>query len=294
MSSTKNILIVGATGQVGSQTVASLRDRANLRLFAATRSPEKAAALTNGNVTGIVLDLDSTDSIRKAVEGIDVALLMTGYTADMIRQSKRFLDLAKTAGVGHIVHIGASGAETNEVAHWTWHRLVETYIEQLGFAYTHLRPESFMQNIFNFGWLQGDTLHDFIGNAPWSWVDTEDVAHVVTAVLADPGRFDGQVIPLGYDVQSITDVAATIQQVAGREITVESHSPEDFRTLTYQGTKESVYADAYMKCVADQFTLDANRALPAGRVYDNFTAITGRQPTDWAAFVAKHRARITA
>ena len=64
----------------------------------------------------------------------------------MLRQSKRFLDTAKQQGVKHIVHIGASTAPTNEVAHWGWHQFIEAYIEKLSFSYTHLRPEAFMQN----------------------------------------------------------------------------------------------------------------------------------------------------
>ena len=62
----------------------------------------------------------------------------------MLRQSKRFLDTAKQTGIKHIVHIGASTAPTNAVAHWGGHQYIEAYIEKLGFSYTHLRPGVFI------------------------------------------------------------------------------------------------------------------------------------------------------
>ncbi len=44
-----------------------------------------------------------------ALEGIDRVFLATGYSVDMLRQSKEFLDAARKAGVRHVVHLGACG-----------------------------------------------------------------------------------------------------------------------------------------------------------------------------------------
>jgi uncharacterized protein YbjT (DUF2867 family) len=118
-------------------------------------------------------------------------LLLTGYTVDMLRQSKRFLDTAQQTGVKHIIHIGASTAPTNEVAHWDWHQFIEAYIEKLGFSYTHLRPEAFMQNLFGFGWLNNGVITNYIGNARWSWVDCYDLAAVVAQTLLHPEKYTG-------------------------------------------------------------------------------------------------------
>lgn len=84
----------------------------------------------------VYLDLDKPDSIASAAQGIDRALLATGYTIDMMRQSKDFLNIAKKAGVKHIVHLGACGDNDTRVAHY---------------SFTHLRPEIFMQNLLGYG-----------------------------------------------------------------------------------------------------------------------------------------------
>ncbi|MBI0575600.1 NmrA family NAD(P)-binding protein, partial [Pectobacterium parmentieri] len=73
-----------------------------------------------------------------------------GYTVDMLRQSKVFLDEAKNMGIRHIVHLGACGRDDSTVAHWVWHQYIERYIEWSGFSFTHLRPETFMQNLLSY------------------------------------------------------------------------------------------------------------------------------------------------
>ena len=63
-------------------------------VLAAARSPEKAKDL---GVPAVYLDLDKPESIAPALEGIDRAFLATGYTIDMMRQSKDFLNGANSA-----------------------------------------------------------------------------------------------------------------------------------------------------------------------------------------------------
>jgi uncharacterized protein YbjT (DUF2867 family) len=53
-----------------------------------------------------------------------------------------------------VVHLGACGREDTTVAHWAWHQLVERYIEWAGFSFTHLRPETFLQNLLSYGGTQ--------------------------------------------------------------------------------------------------------------------------------------------
>ncbi|WP_069659011.1 Rossmann-fold NAD(P)-binding domain-containing protein [Arcticibacter eurypsychrophilus] len=55
----------------------------------------------------------------------------------------------------NVVHLGACGRDDTTVAHWAWHQLVEKYIEWSGFIFTHLRPETFMQNVLSYGGKRG-------------------------------------------------------------------------------------------------------------------------------------------
>jgi NAD(P)H dehydrogenase (quinone) len=148
MNSQPTILVLGATGKVGAETARILSASGDVRVIAGVRSPEKATHLKDNGIEIRHLDLDRQETLAPALQGIDRALLLTGYTVDMLMQSKAFLDTAKQTGVKHIVHIGASGAPTNEVAHWGWHQFIEKYIESLGFSFTHLRSQPDLQVIF--------------------------------------------------------------------------------------------------------------------------------------------------
>lgn len=293
MNDKPNILVLGATGKVGGEVVNQLVKNQDINVIAATRSAEKAQAFKDKNIESIVLDLDNPDTIAPALKNIDRALLLTGYTVDMLRQSKRFLDTAKHTGVKHIVHIGASTAPTNEVAHWGWHQFIEAYIEKLGFSYTHLRPEAFMQNLFGFGWLNNGVITNYIGNARWSWIDCYDLAAVAIQTLLYPGKYAGQTIPLGYDAKTMEEVAQVLTEVVGRPFKTEAHPPKEFLNNALQEGIEGIYPNAYMNCVYTQLELNvADRIPEADATFDNFELIVGRKPNTWKDFAVNYREQL--
>ena len=294
MTNKPNILVLGATGKVGGEVVSQLVDNESVNVIAAIRSPKKAQAFKDKGIDSVILDLDNPDTIAPALKDIDRALLLTGYTVNMLRQSKRFLDTAKQQGVKHIVHIGASTAPTNEVAHWGWHQFIEAYIEKLGFSYTHLRPEAFMQNLFGFGWLNNDVITNYIGNARWSWIDCYDLAAVVVQTLLHPEKYDGQTIPLGYDAKTIEEVAEILTEVIGQPFKVEAHPPQEFLNIALQEGVDAINSNAYMNCVYTQFELNVADKIPeADRTFDNFQAIVGRKPNTWRDFAVNYREQLT-
>lgn len=286
MNSKPLVLVLGATGKVGGKVASLLTESKDVKVVAGVRSPEKAAFLKEKGIEIRHLDLDKQDTLQPALEGIDRALLMTGYTVDMLKQSKAFLDTAKQTGVEHIVHIGASTAPTNEVAHWGWHQYIEKYIESLGFSFTHLRPEAFMKNITDFGWLNKDVVTNYIGDSRWSWVDSDDLALVAAETLRQPEKHAGKIYPLGYDTATISEVAEIMTEVIGKPYQVKNHSPDEF----LQNMLEFGAEPAYIHCVYTQLKLNiANKIPDADATFDNFEAITGKKPTSWKEFVEKNR-----
>ncbi|MGD2182111.1 SDR family oxidoreductase [Lusitaniella coriacea] len=293
MNNKPNILILGATGKVGGEVVNQLTDVEHINVIAATRSPEKAQAFEDKGISSVILDLDKPKTIAPALENCDRALLLTGYTVDMLRQSKRFLDTAKQQGVKHIVHIGASTAPTNEVAHWGWHQFIEAYIEKLNFSYTHLRPEAFMQNLFGFGWLNNGVITNYIGNARWSWIDCYDLAAVVAQTLLHPEKYESQTIPLGYDAKTMDEVAAILTEIVGQPFKTETHPPKEFLDDALQAGAEGIYPNAYINCVYTQFELNVADEIPEGdRTFNNFETITGRKPNTWKDFAINYREQL--
>jgi len=283
----RKILVTGATGQVGGAVARLLAAESGLQVIAGARSPEKAKGI---GAPVVLLDYDREETLPRALDGVDAAFLVTGYTVDMLKQSKAFLNAAKRAGVKHIVHLGAPGDNDTKIGHWGWHQFVERYIEWSGFSFTHLRPEIFMQNALSYagsGTGAGGVLKHFIAAARISWVDSEDVAAVAAEALKHPEIHSGKTYHLGYEARTYPEIAEILTKVIGQPFTDESHSPEEFLEQMLAAGGDP----AYMRCVYYNWIDYRAGAIPGqDAVYDNFFELTGRKPRSWAEFAKAHAA----
>jgi NAD(P)H dehydrogenase (quinone) len=286
-NSKPTILVLGATGQVGKLVVQNLKAHSEVEVIAAARNPEKAKDL---GVPVVSLDLDKPATIAPALEGIDRVFMLTGYTIDMMRQSKDFLNIAKKTGVKYVVHLGACGDNDTRVAHYGWHQFIERYVEWSGFSFTHLRPEIFMQNMLGYGgesYVKNGVIRHYVGKARWSWVDIEDVADVAAACLLNPDKHHGQTYRLGYEAATYDEVAAIFTKVLGQPFSYEARPPEEF----YRNVLAAGAEPAYMKCVFDSYIeLTNGTAVKPDEVFDNFPSITGKNPRSLADFARKNAA----
>ena len=281
------VLITGATGQVGRQVVARLMNDPAIDVVGASRLPDTA----NLGVPCVFLDFADFSTIPAALEGVERLFILTGYTVDMLRQSKALIDHARKSGIRQIVHLGACGDNDTDVAHYGWHQFIECYIAASGIGYTHLRPEIFMQNLFGYAGLQvadRGVLRYYIGDARWCWVDADDIADVAAAVLRAPAAHANRTYRLGYDAKSFAEIAAVIADVIGQPYRYEARPPEEFLETILKAGGEP----AYMSCVYDSFSrLSHGGIRGSDQTFDNFASITGRPPTTIQDFVVKHAAK---
>jgi len=101
------VLIIGATGTVGSHVVKEFdKNDEGVVIRLATSRSEVAEKWRAEGRDAVVLDLNRPETFTEALEGVDRVFLLTGYTSDMLYQSKKFVDASVNAGVSHIVHLG--------------------------------------------------------------------------------------------------------------------------------------------------------------------------------------------
>ncbi|RYD80684.1 MAG: SDR family NAD(P)-dependent oxidoreductase, partial [Sphingobacteriales bacterium] len=202
------------------------------------------------------------------------------------------LDNAKKAGVKHVVHLGACGGDDTTVAHWAWHQLVERYIEWSGFSYSHLRPETFMQNLLSYGGrkaIQNGVINAYVEGARLSWVDVDDVAHVAALALSHPELHFNKTYRLGYDAKTFGDLAEMMTSIIGKPFRYVALSPEVFLNSMIEAGAEM----AYMSCVYEHWKRYAAGTIPgADETFDNFYEITGKQPVKWIDFIEKHKSEL--
>ena len=285
MDRNPRVLVMGATGQVGGAVVNHLKGIAFIDVVAAARNVSKAASL---GVPLVHLDLDDIETFAPALMGVDRLFMATGYTVDMLRQSKDLVNYAKRAGVKLIVHLGACGDDDTRVAHYGWHQFIERYIESSGIPFVHLRPEIFMQNLLGYGgerYVNAGVIRHYVGAARLSWVDCEDVAAVASECLVNPTRHIGNTYRLGYDAKSYQDIAQIMTETLGESFRYEPRPPSEFLSHVLAAGAEP----AYMKCVFDSYTdfTDGSNER-ADEVFDNFPALVGRAPCMLSDFIRNH------
>ena len=200
-------------------------------IVAAVRTTQKATSFRERGISTVILDFDDETTHLPALQSINTLFVLTGYTVDMLKQSKALLDNAKKAGVEHVVHLGACGGDDTTVAHWAWHQFIERYIEWKGFSFTHLRPETFMQNLLSYGGektIKNGIINAFVEGARLSWVDVDDVAEVAALALAHPELHGGKTYRLGYDGASFGELAERMTAIVGQPFRYEPLPPEVF------------------------------------------------------------------
>src|SRR5438132_13882201 len=149
MNSSSNLLVLGVTGQVGKLVAKHLkRNKANFSV--GSRRKANLEELADQFGASRFIDLDDPRTFDQALKGITGVFLITGYTVDMLVQSKSLIDAAKRSGVNHIVHLGAFTRDQDAYATvFACHQMIETYLRDSGIAWTNLHPNMFMQSFLS-------------------------------------------------------------------------------------------------------------------------------------------------
>jgi uncharacterized protein YbjT (DUF2867 family) len=235
-ASRPRVLILGATGRIGSKVIAELERIDTARVVYASRKLAQVEAWRRDDNDAVLLDLDQPETFPDALSGIERIFLSTGYTVAMVHQSKTIVDAAADAGVKFIVHLGVFGNGRLTYAYGTWHEIVERYIEGSGVAWTHLHPHFFMDNLLAAAPVVDGKFHWFLGNRPVGWIAPEDVAAVAAKVLsAGPERHGGKEYWLSTEMLNGTQAAVEISKGLGLPVEGVVLTPDDLAANVTSG-----------------------------------------------------------
>ena len=178
-----SILIIGATGTIGSLVTAGLVE-AGAEVHALVRQAGKREF--PAGVTEVVADLTDVPSMRAALAPVRTLFLLNAVTPDEVTQALITLNLAREAGIERIVYLSVIHADRfTNVPHFTGKWAVERMIESLDLPATILRPAYFMQNDL----MVRQTIENYalypmpIGSAGVAMIDARDIADVAVAEL---------------------------------------------------------------------------------------------------------------
>ncbi|OMF87571.1 NmrA family NAD(P)-binding protein [Paenibacillus sp. FSL R7-0273] len=279
------VLIIGASGTVGSKVVKEFdKNGEGIILRLATSRQEIAEKWQTEGREAVVLDLNEPTTFASALAGVDRVFLLTGYTADMLIQSKQLVDAAVDAGISHIVHLGVFTSRRDIIPHFIWHDLIETYIEASKIAWTHLHPNVITDTVFANLTETGSFTVNW-RDMPQGWVFAADIAAVAATVLREgPEKHGDANYWLSTEVLTGPEVANILTEASGKEIKCITLDPASLEA--YVAQISTVPERAYMESAVITMKLAAAGQMTAQTVVrDDVLTVLGRPGTtmtEWA------------
>jgi len=224
------ILIIGATGTVGSQVVSQL-SAAGVQVRAMARNPD--AAQLPPQVEVVRGDLTVPETLDGCLDGIDTVFLV--WVAPPATVAPALERIAKHAR--RIVFLSAP----LKTAHPLFQQpnparalgeRIERLIETSGLQWTFLRPGMLAANA-RVWWAPqirgGDVVRWPYLAVPTAPIDERDIAAVAVRALCEEGHAGAEYVITGPESLSQFEQVATIGRVIGRSLRIEEISPDEAR-----------------------------------------------------------------
>jgi uncharacterized protein YbjT (DUF2867 family) len=279
------ILVTGATGTVGNETVGQLA-AAGHRVRALVRHPAKATF--GAGVEVVQADLGKPETLGPAFAGVERVLVVVNGL-DLLQLEANAFDAAKQAGVRHVVkisgrHLDAEFLEGSVLA--LWHNRSESRLRALGTRWTILRPAAFMSNIPLLLDKEAGGLFLPVGDGEDTLVDPRDVAAVAVHVLISGGH-DGATYELtGPDFISYGDAVERL----GRAI----RKPLKFVDVPKEAAGEGMLTSGMPSSQVDAVLMLFD-GIRAGKVYpptETVAELLGRPACNFNQWLADHAAAL--
>ena len=218
--------MTGVTGKLGSY-VADLIDQKGIASIHLARRPERAKVYASAKIRKMVYA--NTPDVVEALKGIDTLLMVSAReNPERVKEHKDFLDAAKLAGVQHIIYTSFYGA--GEKATFTLsrdHAQTEAYIKELGFTYTFLRDNFYLDFFIDIA-LENGEIRGPAGRGRVSAVARKDTSRVAAEILLNPKEWENQTLNLtGPEDLSMEEIVELLSKKTGNAITYVDESVEE-------------------------------------------------------------------
>jgi uncharacterized protein YbjT (DUF2867 family) len=223
------ILVIGATGTVGSQVVSQL-SAAGVPVRSMVRNPQSA---TLPPQTEIVRgDLTIPDSLEPCLAGIDTVFLVwtappsaAAAALDRILTTSRIVFLSAPLKTPHPLFQQPNALRSLA-------EQIERQIEASGRQWAFLRPGMFAANSLNWWAPQirsGDVVRWPYLDVPTAPIDERDIAAVAVRALTEDGHDRAEYVITGPQSLAQREQISIIAGVLGRSLRIEELSPEQAR-----------------------------------------------------------------
>jgi uncharacterized protein YbjT (DUF2867 family) len=247
------VLVVGATGLVGSEVCQRLRRRGESvrALVRPTSSKEKVEALRSSGVELCVGDLKDSQSIVAACRGVNAVISTASSTlsrqpGDSIESvdgdgQLNLVKAAKDAGADRFLLVSFRRPPGISFPLADAKREVENAVANLNF--TVIQASWFMEVWLSpaLGFDHADAAARIYGpgTKPISWVSFRDVAEICAVALRHPAAERSTIEFGGPEALSPLEVVARFENIGGRPFRLE-HVPEQALLAQFEGATDSL------------------------------------------------------
>ncbi|MEO6287002.1 MAG: NAD(P)H-binding protein [Dyadobacter sp.] len=256
-------LVIGGTGKTGRKVVQRLTDL-GLPVRIGSRS----------NIPGF--DWENKDSWKEALH--EISQVYITFQPDLavpgsVEAIQALVALAAKSGVKKLVLLSGRGEPEAQ--------LCEQIVADSGLDWTVVRASWFNQN-FNEGYLLESVRAGYValpvGDVGEPFIDTDDIADVVTAALTDDSH-NGKIYEVtGPRLLTFKQAISEIADASGREIVFQEVSMEEYTAMltTYEVPQDVIEFLSYLFVEV----LDGRNASISHGVEEAL----GRKPTDFSEF----------
>lgn len=287
----KNILITGASGNIGFEIIRGLdKLSTSHHIFAADFNVDHAKNVLSEFTSLQYRKLDFADqsTFGDALEGIDtVFLLRPPQLADVPKYFEPFVNAMLDRDITRIVFLSVQGVEKQKgIPHYK----IEKLIVEKGLDYAFLRPSYFMQNLTTtliHEIRTRDTIFIPSGKLKFTWVDARDIGLVGAYILHDFGKYGNRAYVItGSEQKDFGEVAQLLSEKTGRKINYESPNLlRFFRAKRKLGMQKMMIFVMIMLHYLPRFSKKGNETT------STVQEITGRAPGTLANFIEREKDR---
>jgi uncharacterized protein YbjT (DUF2867 family) len=278
----ESILIVGATGNVGTEMVKQFA-ASGKRVKALVRNESKAASVQH-LAEPVFSDLMTPATLGSAFKNVERVFVLAPPVGEAEETMERnAFSSAVEAGVKRIVYLSSYAATFGDGYPYIVHAASEKVLASLNVDWTVLRPTRFMPYT-PFVWnsiFQRGLLLEQAGDGAMTTIDPADVAAVGILALTTDGH-EGQTYELtSEDSFSTRQLGETLSNALNKRLAVFEGSTEELRAALVENGAPGEYAPVmshYFESVADG----------RWKLTDTVSQLLGRRPRSYAQWLERN------
>lgn len=286
MKPSNTLLVTGASGKLGRQTVEFLlKKHPEAKIIATTRKPETLKDLAARGVEVRAADFNQVESLAAAFKGADrLFLISTDAIGARVAQHANAINAAKAAGVKHILYTSYPNTDHSPALVAPDHDATEKLIQKSGLSYTILRNSLYADNLLQ-SLVPAIAHGNIIGSAgagKIAYVTRQDCAEAAAEALASNSTESKTLDLTGPAGVDYSELANVVSEVTGKKIGYVDLSDADFQGALEKSGLPEMWAKV---CVSfDQSAKQGDVATPS----NTFFSLVGRAPQDVKSFLAQN------